>query len=202
MKIVDLSIPIDDRTPVYPGDPKQEINQIANIEKDGWNEHRLTFNTHFSTHIDAPYHMLKNGKKLSEYPLEKLIGKGVVLDVRNGFNLDVLDDSEVKKDSIVFLRTGQTEKLHSKYFENARFIPKEFAEKLVELGVKIVDLDSFTPDEPPFEIHKILLKHDILIIENLANLDELTDKNFRVFILPLKLENTDGAPCRAIALLE
>jgi len=202
MKIMDLSIPINDKTPVYPGDPKQEINQTAHIEKEGWNEHRLTFNTHFSTHIDAPYHMLKDGKKLSEYSLDKLIGEGVVIDVRNGFDLNILDNSQIKKDSIVLLWTGQTKKLYSGYFENARFIPREFAEKLVKLGVKVVGLDSFSPDEPPFDVHKILLKHDILIVENLTNLDKLTGGNFRVFILPLKLENTDGAPCRVIALLD
>lgn len=201
MKIVDLSVPIDDRTPVYPGDPKQEIKQIAHFDEQGWNEHRLTFNTHFSTHIDAPYHMIKDGKKLNEYPLDKLIGEGVVLDVREGFDLDVLNDSRIKKDSIVLLWTGQTKKLYSGYFEGAAFIPKEFAEKLVKLKVKAICLDSFSPDEPPFEVHKILLKHDILIVENLTNMDKLEDK-FRIFILPLKLENTDGAPCRVIALLD
>ncbi len=63
MRIIDLSILIDERTPVYPGDPKQDIKQIATIEKEGWNEKRITFNSHFSTHIDAPFHMLKDGKK-------------------------------------------------------------------------------------------------------------------------------------------
>src|SRR3989344_4992386 len=132
MNIVDLSIPIDNRTPVYPGDPKQEINQIAHIEKEGWNENRLIFNTHFSTHIDAPYHMLKDGKKLSEYSLDKLIGEGIVLDVRRGFDLDILESTKIKKGSIVFLWTGQTEKLYSGYFERATFIPAAFAEKLVK----------------------------------------------------------------------
>ncbi len=200
MKIIDLSVPINEKTPVYPGDPKHEINQTANIDEQGWNECRLTFNTHFSTHIDAPYHMIKNGKKLSEYPLDKLIGEGVMLDVRNGFDLDILDS--VEKDSIVLLWTGQSEKLYTSYFENANFVPKEFAEKLVKLNVKLIGIDSFSPDEPPFEVHKILLKNDVLIVENLTNLDKLANKKFRVFILPLKLENTDGAPCRAIAVLD
>ena len=146
--------------------------------------------------------MTEDGKKLSEYPLEKFVGNGIVLDVRKGFDLNVLDDPKIKKDSIVLLWTGQTEKLYSGYFEDAKFIPKGFAEKLGKLGVKIVGIDSFSPDESPYEIHKILFKHDILIVENMKNLDKLADKNFKVFILPLKLENVDAAPCRAIAILD
>ena len=109
---------MDNKTPVYPGDPKQEIIQTAHLDKDGFNEHTLKFNTHFSTHIDAPYHMTEDGKKLSEYPLEKFVGNGIVLDVRKGFDLNVLDDPKIKKDSIVLLWTGQTEKLYSGYFDD------------------------------------------------------------------------------------
>ncbi|MBI1970857.1 cyclase family protein [Candidatus Woesearchaeota archaeon] len=57
------------------------MQQIATIEKDGWNEKRLTFNSHFSTHIDAPIHMLEDGKTLSDFPVETFIGGAIVIDV-------------------------------------------------------------------------------------------------------------------------
>ena len=55
--IIDLSMPIDEKTPTWPADPKQEIRQLATVEKEGYNEKRLTINSHFSTHIDASLHM-------------------------------------------------------------------------------------------------------------------------------------------------
>ena len=179
MKIIDLSVAINEKTPVYPGDPKQEIVHVSHIGKDGWNEHRLTFNTHFSTHVDAPYHMLENGKKLSDYPLDRFTGEGVSIDARNGFGLDILEG--IKKGSIILFWTGQSKKLYSGYFENAKFMPREFAKELIGLKPSLIGLDSFSPDEPPFETHKILLKNDILIAENLTNLDKLANKRFRVF---------------------
>ncbi len=200
MKIIDLSIPIDEKTPVYPGDPKQEINHISTVEKEGWNEHRLTFNTHFSTHIDAPWHMIKDGKKLSEYPLDRFIGEGVLIDVRKGFDIKFLDKAKVTKGSIVLLWTDHCKNLYKNYFEGAKFMPADFAKKLAKLKPKMVGMDIFSPDGPPFEIHKILLGADVLLIENMRNFDKLKGK-FKVFALPINLQNTDGAQCRAIAIL-
>ena len=102
MEIFDLTMSIDERTPTFPGDPKQEIKQIATIGENGWNEKKLTFNSHFSTHIDAPFHMLENGKKLTDFPIETFIGDAIVIEIKNGIEPN-LDD--VKAGDIVFFLT-------------------------------------------------------------------------------------------------
>lgn len=191
--LIDLSMFIDENTPVYPGETKPEIKQIATIDKDGWNEKRLTFNSHFSTHIDAPFHMLEDGKKLDDFPLEKFIGDAVVLDFADP------DMELVKEDDIVFFYTGQTEK---DLFKDYPVISRELAQALVDKKVKIVGLDSFTTDDEPFEIHKMFFRNDILIVENLVNLNQLVGKRFECTILPLKIRDADGAPCRVVAKLE
>jgi kynurenine formamidase len=66
----------------------------------------------------------------------------------------------------------------------------------------MVGLDSYSPDNEPFEIHKMLLKRDILIVENLVNLDRLVGKRFRCYVMPLKIQDADGAPCRVIGIIE
>jgi len=71
MKLIDLSMPLDNKTPAYPGDPQIEVNQIAEIEKKGWNERRLNINTHCGTHVDAPAHMLAGASTLDNLQLEK-----------------------------------------------------------------------------------------------------------------------------------
>ena len=60
-------------------------------------------------------------------------------------------------------------------------------------------MDTPSPDKYPYKIHKILLKEEILIIENLTNLEELLGvNNFDVIALPAKFYS-DGAPIRVIA---
>jgi len=43
MKIYDLTMSIDSKTPSFPGSPKQEISQISTIKEKGWNEKKLSF---------------------------------------------------------------------------------------------------------------------------------------------------------------
>ena len=66
-------------------------------------------------------------------------------------------------------------------------------------GIKIIGIDSPSPDRSPYEIHKLLMKNDILIIENLTNLAELTShEEFDVIALPTKFD-TEAAPVRVVA---
>ena len=199
MKVLDLTMPIDERTPTFPGDTKQEIRQAATIKDNGWNEKRLTFNSHFSTHIDAPFHMLEGGKKLTDYPIEHFIGDAIVVDAR-GTPKKEPNLADVKRNDIVLLETGHTKKAYSPefYIDNPT-ITEGTAQELIDKQVKIVGIDSYTTDNEPFIIHKMLFKHDILLVENLVNLDKLTNKRFKCYIMPLNIKDGDGAPCRVIA---
>lgn len=200
-KIIDLTMFLSNETPVYPGDPKPDIKTSATIDEQGWNEKSLKFNSHFSTHIDAPFHILKNGKKLDDYPIESFIGEAVVIDVRNQEEINCELDN-VKENDFVFLFTGHTDKAGTeKFFESYPVVSLELAKKLVNKKVSVVGLDSLTPDKDPFPVHKMLFNHDIRIVENLINLKELAGKRFKCIIAPLKIKNADGAPCRVIAII-
>jgi len=198
MKIIDLTMPIGNSTPVLPGDPGPEITRYASIEKEGWNLHRLSLHTHLGTHIDAPWHLLANGKKLSEFPIEKFIGRAVLKNVTGQKEIDT-DLAGVHPGDILILRTGYTTEVSSPDFFNSNpVVSRKLAEKIVAKSVGIIGIDTASVDRPPFEIHKYLLSRDILILENLINLDKLPD-TFEIFILPLNLQNTDGSPCRVVA---
>jgi len=87
----------------------------------------------------------------------------------------------------------------SDYHESHPEVSIEFAEKIADLGVKIMGLDFPSPDRPPFNVHKVLLRNDILILENLTNLRHLLDvEQFEIIAIPAKF-NLDGAPARVIA---
>lgn len=90
MSFVDLSIPLTEQTPVYPGDPRPRIEPAAVLEKDGYEDHIVSFGTHVGTHIDAPAHMLKGGKMLDQFPIERLLGRGVYIRVPKTFRIYAL----------------------------------------------------------------------------------------------------------------
>lgn len=185
MRIIDLTQAFTDNMPVYPGDPPNSLKQVANIGKEGFTDHELKTVMHVGTHMDAPLHMIPNGKKMDEISPEKCFGKGVLIDA-------------VGKDKLVY--TGFGDKYRDKsYFEGYPTITEDFALKMVELKVKIVGMDILGPDQPPFPTHKILLGNEVLIIENLTNLDQLVGvKDFEIIALPAKF-HADAAPVRVIA---
>src|SRR3989338_6910806 len=78
MNIIDLSLPLTHKMPVYPGDPGVDITEIHTLGKEGWNLRRLNLSTHIGTHVNVPYHMVKNGKNLDEYPLDSFMGPAVI----------------------------------------------------------------------------------------------------------------------------
>ncbi len=80
MALIDLTHALTKDTPVYPGD--RPITIISTISDDIVSD-TLHCSMHSGTHIDGPGHMIPNGRKLSEFPLEKFMGPTVVLDARN-----------------------------------------------------------------------------------------------------------------------
>ncbi len=205
MKIIDLTHTFDSDMPVYPGDPKSTLEQVAHIEKDTFNDHKITTVMHVGTHMDAPFHMIVSGKKVDEINPDRFFGKGVLIDVRGKKDIDVsaLKGIKVKKNSIVLLYTGFGKKYRStNYYKDYPELKEDFARKMVELGVKIVGMDMLGPDyDKPWITHKILLGNDIVILENLTNLDQLLNiATFQIIALPAKLKS-DAAPVRVVAVL-
>jgi arylformamidase len=197
--IIDLSVPINEQTPVYPGDPATKIAQAGVLAKDGYTDHYLSIGTHVGTHIDAPMHMLEGGKSLDQMPIDQFVGKGRVIDVGDG-DFDVIKSAGIQAGEIVLLRTGMSEKYHEPvYFENYPAMTDDIAKYLVERKVKMVGIDTCSVDnQDGFPIHKTLLAGNVLIIENLTNLDQLIGKDFTIYALPIKLQ-LDGAPTRVVA---
>lgn len=196
---IDLSISLDENTPVYPGNPKPKITQFSTIKSKGYNEKKLIITSHTGTHIDAPRHMVQGGKSLDEFPMDVFIGNAMVLDVFVQKEIHA-DLSKIQKDDIVFFYTGHSKHIYQPtYFQDNPVISEDTAQELIDKQAKIIGLDSFTPDNEPFPIHAMLFKKDILIVENLVNLEKLINKRFTCYILPLKIGDADGAPCRVVA---
>lgn len=197
--IVDLSVPLNAKTPIYPGDPTTKIEPAGVLAKDGYCDHYVSVGTHVGTHIDAPMHMLEGGASLDQIPIDRFIGSGQLVEV-TGSSFDAVKSAGIQEDDIVLFCTGMSDKYHEPvYFEDYPAMSKEIAKYLVEAKVKMVGVDACSVDNKDgFPIHKILLAGKVLIIENLTNLKQLSGKEFNIHALPIKLQ-IDGAPARVVA---
>lgn len=202
MKLIDLSQNIDNGIPVYPGDCEVVLEHTHLYSRDHYNNHRLETGMHVGTHVDGPMHMTAVNKYISDLDLESFCGKGCIIRIQNE-NIIMLKDEYlniVKGKSIVLIHTGMDCCYgEEKYYSNHPVLNIPFCEMLVKNNIKMVGLDMPSPDRFPFEAHKYLLSHDVLILENLTNLDKIKDDdNFEVMAFPLKIKS-DSCMVRAVA---
>lgn len=206
MQTYDISIPISPHMPVWPGDPPVKLEQVSKIEEGAEaNVTRIEMGLHTGTHVDAPYHFLKDGKGVDSLRLQTLTGRTYVLHLPN---IDVIDAEVLKKAEIpprtrrLLFRTRNSEY----WARGEKDFQKEFvgisssgAEFLVMRGVKLVGVDylSVAPYKDSRPTHEILLKAGIVIVEGL-DLSGIAQGRYTLYCLPLKVLGADGAPARAI----
>lgn len=204
MKYVDLTLTMGNNLPNFPGDKKFKITKTSTLEKDGVELESFTSSTHSGTHIDAPGHFTTNKKSILEISVESFFNKAICINVNNESVIKTAHLKELDQDiSAILFYTGFEEKINQdEYFKYYPEIDFKFAQFIVDKKIKIIGIDSPSVDKIPFKVHKLLLKNDILIIENLINLKKLCDlKSFELISLPLKID-AFGSPARVIAKIE
>jgi len=191
-KYIDLSRIIENDMPLYTGDPKTTIYQQAKYHQDKFNAYVMTSGMHSGTHIDSPLHFIPDKKFISEYPLDKFIGKAKVVDVRNRSKISYLQyyNQIIHEDDIVLFYTGFDKHYGSAgYYKEHPVITQDLADYLVRRKVKLIGLDIPSPDYEPYPIHTTLLSNNIFIIENLCNLDKLLAyPQVEIIAFPLKIK--------------
>ena len=212
MNHLDLTLTISEKIPSFPGSPSPQFLNWSTIEDDQYNLELLFLSSHTGTHLDAPYHFTKNGKKIHQIPLKRLIGNATLIKIKKEKDQeitkkDLLDFEKkfgkIKDFSSVFLFTGWQKNLKkNNYFLNNPGLSRSAANYLISKKINLVGIDSPSIDkgkDNQFSTHKILAKNNILIVENLANLEKIPKFYFDFIILPLKLKNATGSPVRAMA---
>lgn len=212
MKIIDLTHTMHKDMPVFPGTEKPIFLPANTIEKDGFKETKFSMYSHTGTHIDAPSHMLEGGKFLEELEIRHFIGKAIVLDFSNIKNKEISKEDLLKYENklkdldFVLLMTGWSKYWNSdEYFEDFPFLSEEAVDWLIKFDLKGIGIDAISIDDmktTTFAIHHKLFKNNMIIIENLTNLELINkEESFTFSCLPLKYENADGSPVRAVAIL-
>ena len=213
MTILDLTLTISKNLPMFPGSPKPQFISWSTIKKDGYNLELLFLSSHSGTHMDAPYHFIKNGKKIHEIPVSRLTNNAILIKLRKKANQAISKNDIIKfekkhgiilKNATIIFATGWQKNLQSKYyFEKNPGLAVSAAKYLASKKINLVGIDSPSIDlgnNTKFSVHQILSKNNILIVENLTNLEKIPKNHFKLVVLPLKLKDTTGSPVRAIAL--
>jgi len=215
-KLIDLTQLLNEQMLVYPDTAPPTFQVTNTVDRDGYNEHLISMLSHTGTHIDAPRHILQDGKSLDKFSLDKFIGNAMVIDCRgrNEISLDFLQGFESKiadADFVLFYTGWQQTWNTDSYFDNCPIPTKEAAVWLSQFDLKGIGFDAFSVDkigsatavnEASLPNHFIFLRKEILLIENLTNLDKLPEFGFTFQCFPLRVENADGSPVRAVAMID
>jgi len=208
--VIDLTHTIRPKMPVYPGTEPPHFGTACTISQNGFSERKLTLYSHTGTHMDGPAHILPGAKTLDQFPVGHFYGRACVVDLRSvtggiveRFALQPYEHLMQDAD-FVLLHTGWSGLWEQEgYFTGYPVLESKAAEWISELGLKGVGMDMISVDREnssDFPIHRILLKKDTCIIENLTNLGELPGGRFSFWCLPLKLKDAEGSPVRAVAV--
>src|SRR5688572_33176537 len=82
MTFYDVTVPLSNELPTYPGDPGIQIGDWRSFAKgDSANVSVVNFGAHTGTHVDAPAHFIEGAAKIETLPLDSLIGPATVVEV-------------------------------------------------------------------------------------------------------------------------
>ena len=208
--IIDLSMDIYDGAPTFPFDPKCAIIVHNTVETIGYNISQIVMSTHHATHLDAPFHFLNEGKTVEQLDLRKCIGDALLVDLAHKKPkeaIDVVDFApyadRIGEGTRLIYRTDWFKQYpHRHYFSDFPYMTIELAHWLAERKIAMIGMDVPTPNPTDFDpVHKILLSAEIVIVEGLANLGDVGRDQFFFMAAPLKITGRDGAPVRALALV-
>ncbi len=213
MKLIDLTHPITPDMPVYPGTEPPIIKTGCSIEEAGFLEKKITFFSHTGTHVDAPAHLIKNHNTLDMLEIEHFQGPALVLDFNHlttpdktiGVKELEAHQDEIRKVEFLLLHTGWSQYWGSaRYFTGFPVLSPEASTWLSNFPIKGLGLDTISADKidsQDYPVHKALLRKNIIIIENLANLSALPYNQIEFSCFPLSLTDADGSPVRAVAVI-
>ena len=210
---LDLTLEISTKLPSFPGSPRPRFISWATNEDDGYNLELIFLSSHSGTHIDAPFHFIKNGLKIDKIPLKRLVTDAILCRIKKRADeaitkQDIIEfenkHDKLQPNSTLIFATGWDKNLFKKYyFIKNPGLSLSAAKYLVKKKLSLVGIDSPSIDlgaDSRFLAHHQLLNNGILILENLCNLKKISGVHFKLVVLPLKLKGATGSPVRAIAL--
>ncbi|MBQ2990776.1 MAG: cyclase family protein [Clostridia bacterium] len=195
MKIYDISQEVFS-CQVYPDDPAPEKNMLKSMEKgDLYNLTAFGMCAHNGTHIDAPFHFIKDGKTVDEICLETFVGRAYVAEYHGMVTGD--DAAEIIKKAKKQNPEAAKRILIKGDVEVSLEAAKVFASsQLLLLGN---EPQTVGPQNAPMAVHLLLLGSNVVLLEGIR-LSAVSEGVYFLNAAPLNLSGADGSPCRAVLI--
>lgn len=212
MKLVDLSYTLDDTcmTCGTAWHEKMRLEKLGTIAEVGRNTHRIIMGSHTGTHMDAPLHFYDGALGIDRVDIEMICGECQVVDMTKkgpGSIVAQRDVGEISVSERMLFRFDWFQYWNTnRFYSEFPYFSMEAAEHLVNNGMRVIALDTPSPDsgnaigkKNDSPVHKLFLREGVTIIEYLTNTDALEEgKSYRLWAMPLKLKDCDGAPARVM----
>ncbi|MEV4611544.1 cyclase family protein [Kitasatospora sp. NPDC049258] len=216
-RTVDLSHPLAPGMPHARTVPAPEFTPTNTWEEHRMRVMRLNIPTHIGTHVDAPSHFVEDGATVDQLPPSTLIGRAYGIEVLReatgpitAADLESAVAVDLEPGDALLIRTGWDDRYADPaYIDKHPYLTVDAAEWAVSKGLRLVGMDTMSPEIPmsmrrpdfPYPVHRTLLGAGTLMVENLV-LREVTGRWCTLFIGVLNVLGGDGAPARALAVLD
>ncbi len=203
---IDLTHRVGAGTLPYPGDPAPLFRQAAGIAADGCLVTQFSLASHTGTHVDAPAHVLSDGKAFCDFDLEDFCGTACLLDVRSAAGPvgERFLDGVCACDWLLIC-TGMSSRWGKEdYFTTGPVFEEAFVRRAAQLTRKGAGLDCAGWDRSGVALHRGWFESQGgLIVENLCALEKILCRRILEFAaLPVKIDARDGAPVRAFVRVQ
>ena len=181
---------------VYTGDPAPQKEVLSSTEKgDLYNLTAFSMCAHNGTHVDAPFHFIRDGKTVDEICLDSLVGMAYVAEHQGIVSGD--DAAEIIKKA----KEQDPEAAKRILIKGIAEVSSEAAKVFASSEILLLGNESqtFGPENAPMEVHMILLGADIVLLEGIR-LEDVSEGVYLLSAAPLNLSGADGSPCRAVLI--
>ena len=209
MPFYDITVPLTNEMPTYPGDPGIQISDWFTLANgDAANVTHVKLGAHTGTHVDAPAHFIEGATRVEALQLEVLIGKAQVIAVPEPLlSINKIFVAEQLKPNITRLlfRTRNSAFWHDnsmQFRQDFTYLESEAAHFLVQQGVQLVGIDYLSIEQfgqKKHETHLALLSEGVVILEGL-DLSGVPPGLYELICLPMRIRSGkgDGSPARAV----
>ncbi len=149
---------------------------------------------HNGTHVDAPFHFLKDGDTVDKIPLKHFVGNAYVA-YHDGY-VKLEDAKLILEKARAFDGAGKRILIKGK-----AVVTLEAAKFFANSNILLLGNESQTigPEDAPMAVHKALLSKNIVLLEGIR-LKDVSEGAYLLSAAPLNLKRFDGAPCRAVLI--
>ena len=176
---------------VFPGDPSPVMTPEMRIDKgEPYNLSGFSMCAHNGTHVDAPFHFIRDGKTIDRIPLDHFTGDCYV--VRYEGDVSAEDAASILR------RAAEAGAVRRILIAGKATVTEAAARVFAEAGILLIGNESQTvgPENAPMQVHLILLGAEVVLLEGIV-LKDVPEGRYFLNAAPLNLGGIDGAPCRA-----